>query len=99
MHACVCQADDYLLCESQLYDGLDSDQVCKVRGLLGKQTFEARQAVFRQGNAIDAGLNYARPALTGIDCFWLRLTGSRNQHPENFLTWLPASRGTSASGR
>ena len=53
MNACVCQTDDCLLCEARLYDGLDSDQVCAIRGLLGKQTFEARQVVFRQGAASD----------------------------------------------
>jgi CRP/FNR family transcriptional regulator len=53
MNTCVCQADDCLLCEAQLYTGLDSDQVCMIRGLLGKQTFESRQVVFRQGDASD----------------------------------------------
>jgi len=53
MNTCVCQADDCLLCEAQLYTGLDSDQVCLIRGLLGKQAFESRQVVFRQGDASD----------------------------------------------
>ena len=53
MYSCICQANDCFLCEAKLYDGLSSEQVCQIRGLLGKQAFAAHEMVFRQGEVND----------------------------------------------
>ena len=45
---CVCNHDDCILCEGQVFNGLASDQVCQVRGLIAPAVFPARAMLFRE---------------------------------------------------
>lgn len=46
--ACVCNRDDCVLCEGRLFNGLASDQVCRVRGLIASLSYPARAMLFRE---------------------------------------------------
>lgn len=48
--ACICRVDDCVLCEARLFSGLSSDQVCNIKGIVGKQTYEKRDVIFREGD-------------------------------------------------
>lgn len=45
---CVCNRDDCVLCEGRLFNGLASDQVCQVRGLIAHACCPARASLFRE---------------------------------------------------
>src|SRR4030066_287801 len=45
---CVCNHDDCILCEGQVFNGLASDQVCQVRGLLPPAVLPARAMLFHE---------------------------------------------------
>lgn len=49
MYACACQIDECVLCEARLYSGLSAEQVCQIRGMLGKQDYRAHAMLFREG--------------------------------------------------
>lgn len=51
MTACLCHADDCLLCEAHLHEGLSDAQACEIQGLLRRRVAEPHEAVFRQGDA------------------------------------------------
>jgi len=53
MSACLCHADDCLLCEAHLHVGLTEEQACEIQGLLMKHTAEPQEIVFRQGETSD----------------------------------------------
>ncbi|MCR4346639.1 MAG: Crp/Fnr family transcriptional regulator [Sulfuricaulis sp.] len=46
--ACVCNRDDCVLCEGRLFNGLASNQVCRVRGLIASVSYPARTMLFRE---------------------------------------------------
>jgi len=48
--ACICRVDDCILCEARLFSGLTSDQVCDIKGIINKQTFQKRDVIFREGD-------------------------------------------------
>lgn len=43
---CVCTRDDCILCEGRIFNGLASDQVCQVRGLITSISYPARTLLF-----------------------------------------------------
>lgn len=45
---CVCNRDDCVLCEGRLFNGLASDQVCRVRGLIASVSYPARAMLFHE---------------------------------------------------
>lgn len=45
---CVCNRDDCVLCEGRLFNGLASDQVCRVRGLIAAVSYPARAMLFHE---------------------------------------------------
>lgn len=49
MYTCACQVDECVLCEARLYRGLSAEQVCQIRGMLGKQDYRAHAVLFREG--------------------------------------------------
>lgn len=53
MSNCLCNADDCLLCEAHLHEGLSDAQACEIQGLLKKHVAEPQHVVFRQGEASD----------------------------------------------
>ena len=50
MSTCYCEIDACVLCEARLYPGLTAEQVCHIRGLLIRQTYNARDILFRDGD-------------------------------------------------
>lgn len=48
--SCICRVDDCVLCEARLFSGLSSDQVCDIKGIVDKQTYEKRDVIFREGD-------------------------------------------------
>lgn len=50
MYACPCQIGECVLCEAELFYGLSSEQVCKIRGLLTKKNFDVHEMLFREGD-------------------------------------------------
>lgn len=50
MTTCYCEIDSCVLCEARLYPGLTPEQVCHIRGLLIRQTYDARDVLFRDGD-------------------------------------------------
>lgn len=50
---CICRVDDCILCEARLFSGLTSDQVCDIKGIVGKQTYDKRDVIFREGDPCD----------------------------------------------
>ena len=53
MSNCLCHADDCLLCEAHLHEGLTEAQACEIQGLLRRHNTEPQEIVFRQGDASD----------------------------------------------
>lgn len=53
MSSCLCQAEDCLLCEAHLHEGLSDLQACEIQGLLSRRSAESQEIVFRQGEASD----------------------------------------------
>ncbi len=53
MSNCLCNADDCLLCEAHLHEGLSDAQACEIQGLLSRRTAESQEIVFRQGETSD----------------------------------------------
>jgi len=53
MSDCLCQADDCLLCEAHLHEGLTDAQACEMQGLLNRRTAKPQEIIFRQGEASD----------------------------------------------
>lgn len=53
MSSCPCEVDACVLCEGRLYPGLTPDQVCRIRGLLVRDTYSPRQSLFWEGDAAD----------------------------------------------
>jgi len=53
MPGCLCQADDCLLCEAHLHEGLSDAQACEIQGLLCRRTAEPQEIIFRQGEPSD----------------------------------------------
>lgn len=53
MSACLCHADECLLCEAHLHEGLTDEQACEIQGLLMKHTAEPQETIFRQGETSD----------------------------------------------
>jgi len=51
MSSCLCHADDCLLCEAHLQEGLTAAQACEIRGLLKRQVAQPHEIIFRQGEA------------------------------------------------
>lgn len=51
MSNCLCYADDCLLCEAHLHEGLTEAQVCEIQGLLNRYSAEPQEIIFRQGDA------------------------------------------------
>ena len=49
--SCICRVDDCVLCEARLFSGLSSDQVCDIKGIVGKQTYSKRDVIFREGDS------------------------------------------------
>jgi len=47
---CICRVDDCVMCEARLFSGLSSDQVCDIKGIVGKQTYDKREVIFREGD-------------------------------------------------
>ncbi len=47
---CICRVDECILCEARLFSGLASDQVCDIKGVVGKQAFSKRDVIFREGD-------------------------------------------------
>ena len=45
---CVCNHDDCILCEGQVFNGLASDQVCQVHGLIAPAVFPARAMLIHE---------------------------------------------------
>ncbi len=50
MSACACEIDSCVLCEARLYPGLTAEQVCRIRGLLIRETYNPREVLFRDGD-------------------------------------------------
>jgi CRP/FNR family transcriptional regulator len=50
MSACYCEIDACVLCEARLYPGLTPEQVCHIRGLLIRQTYDPHDILFRDGD-------------------------------------------------
>lgn len=46
--ACVCNRDDCILCEGRIFNGLASDQVCQVRGLIAPISYPVRALLFHE---------------------------------------------------
>ncbi len=53
MSNCLCHADDCLLCEAHLHEGLSEAQACEIQGLLNRHNTAPQEIVFRQGDASD----------------------------------------------
>ena len=53
MSNCLCHADDCLLCEAHLQEGLTAAQACEVQGLLCRRSADPQETIFRQGEASD----------------------------------------------
>lgn len=53
MSTCLCHADDCLLCEAHLHEGLTEAQACDIQGLLDRCVVEPHNTVFIQGEASD----------------------------------------------
>lgn len=51
--SCVCRVEECILCEARLFSGLSSDQVCDIKGMVGKQTYVKRDVIFREGDPCD----------------------------------------------
>ena len=51
MSNCLCHADDCLLCEAHLHEGLTEAQACEIQGLLNRHSAQPQEIIFRQGNA------------------------------------------------
>ncbi len=50
---CACNRDDCFLCEGRIFNGLASDQVCRVRGLIAPVSFSARAPLFHERTPAD----------------------------------------------
>lgn len=53
MSNCLCHADDCLLCEAHLHEGLTDEQACEIQGLLSRHGTEPHEIIFRQGETSD----------------------------------------------
>lgn len=53
MSSCLCHADDCLLCEAHLTEGLTNEQACDIQGLLSRRTLAPDAILFRQGEQSD----------------------------------------------
>jgi len=53
MSNCLCHADDCLLCEAHLHEGLSEAQACEIQGLLNRRTADPQEIIFRQGETSD----------------------------------------------
>lgn len=53
MSNCLCNADDCLLCEAHLHEGLSDAQACEIQGLLSRRTAQSQEIIFRQGETSD----------------------------------------------
>jgi CRP/FNR family transcriptional regulator len=50
---CACHHDDCVLCEGRIFNGLASDQVCQVRGLITSLSYPARTRLFHERASAD----------------------------------------------
>lgn len=50
---CICNRDDCILCEGRIFNGLASDQVCQVRGLIAPISYSARAMLFHERASAD----------------------------------------------
>jgi len=53
MSNCLCHANDCLLCEAHLHEGLTEFQACEIKGLLARRELSAHEVLFRQGESSD----------------------------------------------
>lgn len=53
MSVCACQNTECLLCEAHLYDGLSSEQICRIQGMIHKNYYDEGDILFLQGEASD----------------------------------------------
>lgn len=51
MSNCPCYADDCLLCDAHLHEGLTEAQACEIQGLLNRYNAQPQEIIFRQGDA------------------------------------------------
>lgn len=49
-NTCICRNDDCVLCGARFFSALSVEDVCEVRGLIGKRSYGARAVLFRQGD-------------------------------------------------
>jgi len=49
MSSCLCHADDCLLCEAHLIEGLTNEQACDIQGLLSRRNLKPQEILFHQG--------------------------------------------------
>lgn len=50
MSSCPCEIDACVLCEARLYPGLTPEQVCRIGGLLIRESFHPHEILFRDGD-------------------------------------------------
>ncbi|NIR98609.1 MAG: Crp/Fnr family transcriptional regulator [Gammaproteobacteria bacterium] len=50
MARCECNQEDCILCEGMWFDHLAPEQVCRIRGLISRKTFEPADFLFFQGD-------------------------------------------------
>lgn len=50
MDTCNCQADSCLLCDAKLPSDLSAEQVCGIRGLLSRRSYDPREVLVRAGD-------------------------------------------------
>jgi len=53
MSHCLCHADDCLLCDAHLHEGLTELQACEIKGLLARRELRPHEVLFRQGESSD----------------------------------------------
>mgnify|MGYP001602505428 FL=1 len=49
-NTCICRNVDCVLCGARFFSALSVEDVCEVRGLIGKRSYGAREVLFRQGD-------------------------------------------------
>lgn len=50
MQSCFCQVGSCVLCEAELHSEVSSEQVCQIRGLLSKHSYDAHEIIFRESD-------------------------------------------------
>lgn len=48
MYTCPCEIQECVFCEAQLYSGLSAEQICQIRGMLDKCTYQPDHILFRE---------------------------------------------------